>query len=203
VKNDLQGNDKLKERYCGCPTDSIYWGKDQKCRLLEQDTYWPYYSIVEHGDTSITPWIDGPSEDTDYVVNTSTNFFEPNGFSQLGIFFRNMGEDFTNATEVSLMTRENGTYLTKPTYALLQKYNISELYFTGYSDTEIMHSIEEAKILKYQNITLIEDAFDGAYYECHGSTRLTLRRNCLKKIKSMGVQMTQTQNLIKKNYKKK
>jgi len=165
-----QGEDIFKGNFCGCPTHSIYW-KSRQCRFLEEGLYWPYVSVVEHGGTNITPYIDGPrgKQFGDHVVDIRFGYFE-GGHADGGLFFPHLGEDLDNPKEVEFMIREDGKYLQKPTYKILKEANVTELYFSGYSDWGIRHAIKEAQAVGYSNITLISDAFNGAMWDSVGIT---------------------------------
>merc|ERR1712100_49501 len=97
--------------------------------------------------------IDGPKGNDvgDYVVNTRFGYFG-GGLADTGLFFSFLGENITDPGEVAYLTRENGKYLQKPTYKILQDYNITELYFSGYGTFSVWRGIEEAQALGYPNI---------------------------------------------------
>jgi nicotinamidase-related amidase len=146
--------------------------------LTEKYPYWPYFYVVEHGGTDITTSIDGPKGNHvgDYVITTRTNHFESQ-YSAAGLFFSFLGEDLSDPNEIEYLIRDNGKYLLKPTYNILQKYNISELYFSGYGSFGVTQGIKEAQALQYSNITLISDAFHGSMYRERKELTLDEKRN--------------------------
>jgi len=156
-----QGNQIFRGELCGCPSNRDQWGENKKCKQNPSSWYMPYFSVVEHGGTKITPWIDGPKgeEVGDFVVNNRFDFFE-GGISIWGLFFSGLFD--LNPDNVQRMIRDNGSYLQKPTYKIMKKYNITELYFSGWGDHGIHRAIEEAQALNFTNITVISDAFDGS-----------------------------------------
>jgi nicotinamidase-related amidase len=198
-----QGNDILKGAYCGCSPNRADWGPGKKCVFYEKVPYLPYYGIVEHGGTDITPWIDGPKgEDVgDYVVNTRFGYFE-GGVSNRGLFFT-FGIR-SDPSQVEYMIRDGGIHLQKPTYKILQKHNITELYLSGYGDHGVYRGIKEAQILGYSNITLISDAFNGTFgFDVEtreriekGSTHEEKRNNYFTMLQQKNVQIKNSSEIV-------
>jgi nicotinamidase-related amidase len=90
---------------------------------------------------------------------------------------------------VAYLTRENGKHLQKPTYKILQDYNITELYFSGYGAFSVWRGIKEAQALGYSDITLISNAFGGVIHKYRESIFGKNRSEYFQKLREKKVQV--------------
>jgi len=188
AKQEPQGNEILKGPYCGCGSNPLDW-EDKKCFVREDVKYWPYFDVVEHGGTGFNRWIDGPkTNEKDYIINTRTNYLEGTELHS-GLFFSEpqVNYKFIPPSNTEYILRENGKYLSKPTYSILQKYNITELYFTGNGSFGIKRGIEEAQHIGYKNITILSDIIHGSYYGGKGTTEEEKKIDYLKQMKKNNI----------------
>jgi len=178
-----QGNDIFKGAYCGCDPNPQTWGSGKVCRLTTEHSYLPYFATVEHGETNITPFIDGPKgEDVgDYIVDTRFGYFD-GGYSNGGLFFPSLGEDLSNSAELKNMTRDDGKYLQNPAYKILKENNVTELYFSGYGEHGLKSAIKEAQALGFMNITIISDTWDSHMLYYNGNSHMERRQNAFQKL---------------------
>jgi len=199
INDQPQGNDIFKGKMCGCPEDEDLWGDEKQCSIGPEHYYFPYFSIVEHGDVGITTWIDGPKgeDQGDYVINTRYDFMH-GGSSGGGLFFEH---NYTSET-LDIIFQEGGKHLQKPTYEIFQKHNITELYFSGYGDTGIRDAIGEIPLLQHMNLnaTLISDAFDGGMYTVHNSTHEERRQQFFKELQDLNVNIKTSHEIVKEAY---
>jgi len=176
-----QGIDMFKGAFCGCDPNPQTWGSGKICRVYPHKfPYLKYFATVEHGESNITPWIDGPKgeEVGDYIINSRFGYLEghPGGFSEEGFLLPNIGEDLYDPVELKNIARDDGKYSQVDAYKILKEKNITELYFSGYGEHTTKNFIEEAQALGF-NITIISDAWDSHMYYQNGTNHRERRQN--------------------------